>query len=199
MAVVSGLNLASRSARSSAHEDSTAKLLQRNRGAHLASDLWTLPSAGAAKVSSPRIALDQPRGPFGAVGAIGDSSSVRRPRPRPTRWQRPATTSTRERPLARGRPCSESRPRRYAQPGGRQRQRRGESGGHGCPERASGDGARATPMLMSARDRGHPALRHTLQASVTACTRELHANYERPARVRSAGVRPLTRHPGLRP
>ena len=49
--------------------------------------LWALPSAGAAKVSSPRIALDQPRGPFGAVGAIGDASSIRRPRPFPLRWQ----------------------------------------------------------------------------------------------------------------
>jgi hypothetical protein len=48
-------------------------------------------SAGAAKVSSPRIALDQSRGPFKAVGAIGDSSSVRRPRPRPVRWQGRAT------------------------------------------------------------------------------------------------------------
>ena len=50
--------------------------------------LWALPSAGAAKVSSPRIALEQPRVPFKAVGAIGDSSSVRRPRPRPTRQQK---------------------------------------------------------------------------------------------------------------
>ena len=56
-------------------------------GRPLVACLWALPSAGAAKVSSPRIALDQSRGPFGAVGAIGDSSSVRRPRPHPLRWQ----------------------------------------------------------------------------------------------------------------
>ena len=46
---------------------------------------------------------------------------------------------------ARGRPCSERRPRRSAKPGGRKRKRRGESGGQGCPPRTSGDGARATP------------------------------------------------------
>ena len=33
--------------------------------------LWAVRSAGAAKVSSPRIALDQSHGPFVAVGAIG--------------------------------------------------------------------------------------------------------------------------------
>ena len=33
--------------------------------------LLVVRSAGAAKVSSPRIALDQSRGPFEAVGAIG--------------------------------------------------------------------------------------------------------------------------------
>ena len=33
--------------------------------------LLVVQSAGAAKVSSPRIALDQSRGPFEAVGAIG--------------------------------------------------------------------------------------------------------------------------------
>ena len=32
--------------------------------------LLVVQSAGAAKVSSPRIALDQSRGPFAAVGAI---------------------------------------------------------------------------------------------------------------------------------
>ena len=61
--------------------------LDSSDGRPLVACLWALPSAGAAKVSSPRIALDQSRGPVGAVGAIGDSSSVRRPRPHPLRWQ----------------------------------------------------------------------------------------------------------------
>ena len=46
---------------------------------------------------------------------------------------------------------------------------------------------------------GPPALAPYFKASEASCTRELHANHERPARVRLAGIRPLTRHPGLRP
>ena len=57
----------------------TRRVLSFSQGGSRVSKLCVVPSAGAAKVSSPRIALEKSREPFGAVGAIGDSSTLADP------------------------------------------------------------------------------------------------------------------------
>jgi hypothetical protein len=69
----------------------------------------------------------------------------------------PATTSTRVRPLARGRPCSESRRSRQAKPGGRSAGGSERVEAHGGPKRTSGDGTRATPKLRLSQGSEKPS------------------------------------------
>ena len=79
------------------------------------------------------------------ANAKGWHDRWRRVRRRLFKWQEANPPPVPPKAPARGWPYHGRRPRRLAQPGGRKRRRRGESGGQGCPERTSGDVVRPIP------------------------------------------------------